>query len=106
MRKILSLVAVFMMVTAIWASSAKNIHVLIDTGKSMRDDNDVEVYKLAGSYVNAFIREHHSDSVGKNINIVVAGVVKHKAGPQLLTVPYVNRQAGSPLDLSALANDK
>lgn len=107
MRKIFSVFAImFMAVVSLYAGSTKNIHILIDTGKSMRDDNDVEVYKLAGSYVNSFIRDHHNDSFGKNVNIVVSGVVKHKDGPQLLTVPYVNRKAGSPLDLSALANDK
>ena len=105
MKKIFSVffTLLFCAASVFAASATKNIHILIDTGKSMRDDGiSKKIYQSVGGYVARFIDEHHNDKFGKNVNIVVEGVVKHKNGPLLLTVPYVNRKPGSHLDLSAI----
>ena len=105
MKKIFSVffALLFCAASVFAASATKNIHILIDTGKSMRNDGiSKRIYQSVGGYVARFVDEHHNDKFGKNVNIVIEGVVKHKNGPLLLTVPYVNRKPGSRLDLSAI----
>lgn len=108
MKKILfAIFAVLFVTSTVFADSvAKNIHILIDTGKNMRDDGTVEnIYKIVGSYVADFIKEHHNDEFGKDVNIIIDGVVSNPKEKKLQTIRYVTRKAGSPLDLTALGKD-
>lgn len=102
MKKMLSVLLLFA-AAALFAAPARDFYILLDTGKSMRNDGTVDdIYKTAGSYIASFIGENYKDKRGSNTTIHVLGVVKEKNEKKLLTRSYVIHKPGSELDLTLL----